>query len=166
MHFRCLRGEKSEGVIYAGKEADISELRRAVPLQLACMEASHLTFMTCRVSATDCSDVGSGKRREWQQPLCQYAQLRHQQRLLPVMNPASACTCNVVCCLQSGHNADLCLVSHSELSPVLKQLKQLQQCYNQITHSAAAPSSDAAVVQGTVAEVTGLQKATNGKHVR
>ncbi len=34
-----------------------------MPLQLACMEATHLTSMACKVSATDCSDAGSGKRR-------------------------------------------------------------------------------------------------------
>jgi len=34
-----------------------------VPLELACMEATHLTSMACKVSATDCSDAGSGKRR-------------------------------------------------------------------------------------------------------
>ncbi len=27
-----------EGVIHAGKEADVSELRRAVPMELGCME--------------------------------------------------------------------------------------------------------------------------------
>ena len=49
------------GVIHAGKEADISELSlraaslRAVPLlELACMEATHLTSMACKVSATEC----------------------------------------------------------------------------------------------------------------
>ena len=65
--------------------------------------------------------------------------------------------------LQAIQNADLCLVSHSELSPVLRQL---QQCYNQITQSAAAPPIDAAIVQGTVAEVTGLQKRHKRKHVQ
>jgi len=34
-----------------------------VPLELARMEATHLTSMACKVSATDCSDAGSGKRR-------------------------------------------------------------------------------------------------------
>ena len=58
-------------------------------------------------------------------------------------------------CMQAIQSADLCLVSHSELSPVLRQL---QQCYNQIIQAAAAPPIDAAIVQGTVAEVTGLQK--------
>ncbi len=42
------------------KKKNISELRRAVPLELACMEATHLA---CKVSAADCPDVGSGKRR-------------------------------------------------------------------------------------------------------
>jgi len=50
-----------EGVIHAGKEADIFELRRAVPLELGCMEATHLTSMACKVSATDCPDVDTGK---------------------------------------------------------------------------------------------------------
>jgi len=34
-----------------------------VPLELARMDATHLTSMACKVSATDCSDAGSGKRR-------------------------------------------------------------------------------------------------------
>ena len=42
---------------------------------------------------------------------------------------------------------------------------QLQQCYNQITQSAAAPPIDAAIVQGTVTEVTGLQKSHRRKHL-
>jgi len=33
-----------------------------VPLELACMEATYLTSMACKVSATDCPEVGSGKR--------------------------------------------------------------------------------------------------------
>ncbi len=52
-----------EGVIHAGKEADVFEPRQAVPLELACMEATHLTSMVCKVPATDCLLVGSGKRR-------------------------------------------------------------------------------------------------------
>ncbi|DBA71600.1 TPA: hypothetical protein ACH3X2_001065 [Trebouxia sp. C0005] len=52
-----------EGVIHAGKEADSSELRRAVPLELGCIVATHLTSMACKVSVTDCPDVGIGKRR-------------------------------------------------------------------------------------------------------
>ncbi len=73
-----------EGVIHAGKEADVSglrravpresgcmetthlssmnQLRRAVPLELGCMETTHLSSMACKVSATDCPDVGIGKR--------------------------------------------------------------------------------------------------------
>ena len=51
------------GVIHASKEADISELRRAVPLELGCMEATHLSSMACKVSSTDRPDVGIGKRR-------------------------------------------------------------------------------------------------------
>ena len=47
----------------AGKEADISELRRAVPLELGCMAATHLSSMACKVSSTERSDVGIGKRR-------------------------------------------------------------------------------------------------------
>jgi len=34
-----------------------------VPLELACMKATHFTSMACQVSAADCSDVSSGKRR-------------------------------------------------------------------------------------------------------
>lgn len=54
-------------------------------------------------------------------------------------------------------------MSHSELSPMLRQL---QPFYNQITQSAAAPPIDAAIVQGTVAEVTGLLKSHKRKHVQ
>ena len=43
--------------------ADSSELRRAVPLELGCIVATHLTSMACKVSVTDCPDVGIGKRR-------------------------------------------------------------------------------------------------------
>jgi len=45
------------------READISELMRAVPLELGCMEATHLTFKVFKVSATDCPNVGIGRRR-------------------------------------------------------------------------------------------------------
>ena len=38
-------------------------MNRAVPLELGCMEATHLSSMACKVSATDCPDVGIGKRR-------------------------------------------------------------------------------------------------------
>ena len=55
--------------------------------------------------------------------------------------------------MQAAQNADLCLMS--ELSPVLWQL---QQCYSQITQSAAAPPIDATIVQGKVAQVIDLQK--------
>ena len=59
---QCILGV-CEGVIHAGKEADISELTRAVPLELDCMEANHLTSMAFKSSVTECPDVGIGKRR-------------------------------------------------------------------------------------------------------
>ncbi len=65
--------------------------------------------------------------------------------------------------MQAIQNAGLCLVSQSELSPVLRQL---QQCYNQITQQAAAPPIVAAIVQGIVAEVNGLQQSHQRKHVQ
>jgi len=34
-----------------------------VPLELGCMEATHLSSMACKVSATDRPKVGNGKRR-------------------------------------------------------------------------------------------------------
>jgi len=37
-----------------------------VPLEMGCMEATHLSSMACKVSATDRPDVGIGKRRERQ----------------------------------------------------------------------------------------------------
>ncbi|DBA97739.1 TPA: hypothetical protein ACH3X3_012619 [Trebouxia sp. C0006] len=37
----------SEGVIHAGKKADMSELKRAVPLDLGCMEAALRPDLTC-----------------------------------------------------------------------------------------------------------------------
>ena len=32
-------------------------------LELACLESTHLTSVVCKVSATDCPVVGSGKKR-------------------------------------------------------------------------------------------------------
>ncbi|KAA6418300.1 MAG: hypothetical protein FRX49_11809 [Trebouxia sp. A1-2] len=37
--------------------------RRPVPLELGCMEATHLASIACKVSTTDCPDAGIGKRR-------------------------------------------------------------------------------------------------------
>ena len=34
-----------------------------MPLELGCMEATHLSSMACKVSATARPDVGTGKRR-------------------------------------------------------------------------------------------------------
>ncbi len=58
VHSRGLRG-----VIHAGKEANTSELSRAVPLELGCMEANHLSSMACKVSSTDRPDLSIDKRR-------------------------------------------------------------------------------------------------------
>ncbi len=59
---QCIIGV-CEGDIHAGKEADVSELRRAVPLEPSCMEATHLSSMACKVSATDRPNIGIRKRR-------------------------------------------------------------------------------------------------------
>ncbi|DBB10325.1 TPA: hypothetical protein ACH3X3_001886 [Trebouxia sp. C0006] len=44
-------------------QADISELRQAVPLELGCMAATHLSSMACKVSSAASPGVGIGRRR-------------------------------------------------------------------------------------------------------
>ncbi len=62
----CGPGRCRQQVWAAGQ---IARARGVMPLfgefapELGCMEATHLTSMACKVSATDCADAGIGKRR-------------------------------------------------------------------------------------------------------